>query len=543
MSLQTLNQSVDRCVTADGNRGVSSSYNYANADQQESSTGSLTAAATELSEPERPAEIRMDDLKGRTIRSGFARLCGQATNFVLRIGSVVILARLLNPEDFGLMAMVTVVTGVYGLFTTGGLSLATVQKATITDEQISTLFWINLLIGGVLGSLCVATAPVLVAFYGEPRLLWVTVAVGAAFVFNAAGVQHYALLERNLRFVALTVIETTSQLAGVAVGIGAALAGFGYWALVASAIVPPAVGTACVWLTTQWVPRAPHRNSGVLAMLRFGGTVTLNGLVVYVAYNFDKVLLGRFWGADVLGLYGRAYQLVNIPTENLNTAIGSVALSALSRLQDDPARLKSYFLKGYSLVVSLTIPVTIFCAMSSNDIVVVVLGSKWMEAAIIFRLLTPTVLIFGMINPVGWLLTSIGLQWRSLMIACVIAPLVLAAYVIGLPHGPEGVALAFSSAMTVWLVPHIVWCLHGTMISPRDLFVAVSQPLLSGAVAAGVAMGVQTYFGEAQSPFTRIMVAGCLMVSVYVFMLLVVMGQRTFYRGLFGGLKGAFSAG
>ena len=134
-------------------------------------------------------------------------------------------------------------------------------------------------------------------------------------------------------------------------------------------------------------------------MLRFGGTITLNGLVVYVAYNLEKVLLGRFWGPDALGIYGRAYQLINIPTDNLNSAIGGVAFSALSRLQNDPVRLKSYFLKGYSLVISLTIPITIFCALFADDIVLVILGPKWTEAAVIFRLLTPTVLIFGMINP------------------------------------------------------------------------------------------------------------------------------------------------
>ena len=128
---------------------------------------------------------------------------------------MVVLARLLDPEDFGLVAMVAVVTGIYGLFTSAGLSSATVQKATITDEQISTLFWINMLIGTILAFLCVATAPVLVAFYREPRLFWVTVAMAAGFLFNAAGVQHFALLQRQLRYVALTVIETLSQLVSV----------------------------------------------------------------------------------------------------------------------------------------------------------------------------------------------------------------------------------------------------------------------------------------------------------------------------------------
>jgi O-antigen/teichoic acid export membrane protein len=474
----------------------------------------------------------MKDLKERAVRGGFAKLCGQVANFALRLASIAILSRLLNPEDFGLLAMVTVVTGVYGLFTSAGLSAATVQKDSITDAQVSTLFWINIAVGAVLALVCVASAPVLAAFYHEPRLFWVTIAISAGFLFNAAGVQHFALLQRQLRYVAVAVIETVAQVAGSAVGIAMAFAGFGYWSLVGMAIVSPGVATACMWLTMSWIPGLPRLRAGTGAMLRFGGTLTLNGLVIYVAYNFEKVLLGRFWGADALGLYGRSYQLVTIPTDNLNWAIGGVAFSALSRLQHDPIRLKNYFLKGYSLVVSLTIPITIFCALFSDDIVLVVLGPKWVEAALIFRLLTPTVLIFGMINPLSWLLLSSGLQGRSLAVAMVIAPLVICAYFIGLPYGPNGVAFSFSTVMTLWLVPHIVWCLHGTPVSPWDLFLAVRRSFLSGIVAAAAAFIVLLYFGQQGHPVLRLALGGCVMVSVYCYMLLLVMGQRAFYLDL-----------
>ncbi len=136
-------------------------------------------------------------------------------------------------------------------------------------------------------------------------------------------------------------------------------------------------------------------------MMHFGGTLTLNGLVVYIATNFEKILLGRFWGVDAVGLYGRAYQLINIPTENLNSAAGEVAFSALSRLQHDPHRLKKYFLKGYSLVLALTLPITIACALFADDIILVLLGPKWKAAATILRLLAPTMLVFAIANPSG----------------------------------------------------------------------------------------------------------------------------------------------
>src|SRR5262249_27875170 len=150
------------------------------------------------------------------------------------------------------------------------------------------------------------------------------------------GVQHSAILQRQLRYIALAVAEVVSQFASITVAIVMAIAGFGYWALVGAAVALPAVNTAWMWMATAWIPGWPHRGVGIRAMLRFGGTVTINALIVYVAYNLDKVLLGRFWGADALGIYGRASQIINIPTANLNQAVGVVAFSALSRIQDDP---------------------------------------------------------------------------------------------------------------------------------------------------------------------------------------------------------------
>ena len=335
------------------------------------------------------------------------------------------------------------------------------------------------------------------------------------------------------------MIETLSLLVSYALGIIMAVGGFGYWALVGSTIATPAINTVLMWAIAAWIPGLPRRGVGIHSMLRFGGTITLNNLVVYVAYNFDKLLLGRFWGADALGLYGRAYQLINVPTTNLHSAVGGVAFSALSRLQDDPIRFRSYFLKGYSLVNSMTVPISVFGALFADDIVLVVLGPKWADAATIFRLLTPTILVFGIINPMGWLLQSVGLQGRSLRIALVIAPLVIAAYLIGLPYGPNGVAFAYSAAMTVWLVPHVVWCLHNTMISPWDLLLATCRPFFASIAAAAVAFGVQFYLSHLQSPFLRLALGGGVMFGLYLWIFLFVMGQKTFYFDLLRGLKGS----
>ncbi|MCM0083335.1 lipopolysaccharide biosynthesis protein [Geomonas sp. Red32] len=481
----------------------------------------------------------MNDLKQKTLRGGIAKLLGQVADFLIRIATTAVLARLLDPKDFGLVAMVTVVTGVYARFTTAGLSSATVQHDEVTEGQLSTLFWVNMAAGMALAILCVVTAPALASFYREPRLYWITVALAAGFLANAAGVQHSALLQREMRFTALTVCETVAQAVALTAGVVCAWLGVGYWALVAMAVVGPAVASAGKWIATGWVPGRPRRGSGVRPMLRFGGTLTVNGLVCYLGYNLEKVLLGRFWGAASLGVYGRAFNLINIPTDSLNSSVGGVAFAALSRVQGEPERLRRYFLKGYTLVMSMTLPITICCALFAEEIVLVLLGPKWHEAAVIFRLLAPTVLVYGMINPMAWLLLSSGLQARSLKIALVIAPLMITADLLGLSWGPRGVALATSAAMTLWLVPHILWCIHGTVISVADLSHAIAMPLVSGIASAGVTFGVKYWAGGLLAPVPRLLAGGVVMLLSYLGMLLFVLGQKELYLDLYRGIRGA----
>src|SRR5215813_11703903 len=311
----------------------------------------------------------MEDLKQKTIRGGLARLCAQIADFLLRLGSLMVLARLLDPKDFGLVGMVTAFTGILNLFRDFGLSAAAVQRSTVSEEQSSTLFWINVLVGILLGLITLSMAPAIAAFYREPRLVSVTAALAAGFLFNSAGVQHSALLQRKMSFATLSVINTIGLIMGIGVAIVMAKAGYGYWALVTMALSTPLVITIGMWLATGWVPGRPHKGVGIRSMMHFGGALTLDGVVVYVATNLDKALLGRYWGVDAVGLYGRAYQLITIPTDNLNSAAGQVAFSALSRLQDNLVRTKSYFLKGYSLVLALTVPATIGCALFADDIV------------------------------------------------------------------------------------------------------------------------------------------------------------------------------
>jgi len=479
----------------------------------------------------------MKDVGKRVIRGGLVKVCAQAASFILRIASLMVLARLLDPKDFGLVGMVAAFTGVLNLFRDFGLSAASVQRMDVTDEQVSTLFWINVLVGVFLGLLLMAMAPVVVAFYHEPHLLWVTITLATAFIFNGAGVQHTALLERQMRFAALATIDVLSLVVSTFIGISMAVVGFGYWALVAATVSSPLFTSLCLWRTTGWVPRRPRLQVGLHSMMRFGGTFTLTNIIVYIAYNLEKVLLGRFWGASAVGVYGRAYQLVNLPTDNLNSAVWGVAFSGLSRVRNDPNRFKSYFLKGYALVLALTLPITIGAALFAHDLIFLLLGPKWKDAVDIFRLLTPTMFVFALINPLSWLIYSLGMVGRGLKLVLVMAPLVIGGYAIGLPYGPKGVAFGYSAVMMLWAVPCLAWSVHGTVISLRDIMLTISRPLLSSVVAVVLAFGVQFFYGQSLSPLPRLLLGVSVLLGAYVGMLFYVMGQKAVYWDLLRGLR------
>jgi O-antigen/teichoic acid export membrane protein len=477
------------------------------------------------------------DLKRKTAHGALVSTIGQAANFVLRTGSMIVLARLLTPADFGLVGMATACTGFLSLFRDAGLSVATVQRESITRAQTSTLFWLNLGVGVLLAALCAVMAPLLTVFYHEPRLFWVTVLTGASFIFFGAAAQHRALLERQMRFTILSIIDIVSLFVSVPLGIGMAFAGLEYWALVYMGLCQYAVSSLGVWVVSGWIPGRPQRGVGVRSMVKYGSTLTLHNFILYLAGNADKVLIGRFCGAEALGIYGRAYQLINLPTDNLNSSIGLVSFPALSRVQDNPERLRSYFLKGYAFFLSIVIPITMACGLFAEDIVRVFLGAKWGEAVPLFRILAPSVLAFSLVKPFFWLLVATGRATRMLWIGVLIGPVVVLGHVIGLRYGPAGVAAGLSITSALLVVPTIIWSTRGTSISVVDTLKEIMRPSVSILLGAGATLVAWRYINLLTPGLIRLTAATTVLFGVYTLVLWFGMGQKAVYLGL---LRGTF---
>jgi PST family polysaccharide transporter len=476
----------------------------------------------------RPA---LDELKWKSMRGGAVTVGAQGAKLVLQTGTVMLLARLLSPEDFGLTGMAATLTGFLGLFRDAGLGAATVQRREVTHEQLSTLFWVNVAVGAGLAALTIAMAPALARFYSEPRLFWIAVVTGTAFIFNGLMAQHEALISRQMRFATKARIDLTALAVSSAAGVVMAFLGWRYWSLAAMGVVAPFVSAAGVWLAVPWVPGPPRRNCGVLSMLRFGGLATLNSFFVFLAWNTDNILLGRFWGAQALGFYGRAYQLATLPVLQWTGTLSDVALSGLSAIQHDADRLSRSFLKAYSLLLSATLPIALSCPLFAEEIIHILLGPKWIEVVPIFRLLAPTSLVFAMANPLSWLVMSTGRAGRAVSMTAATTPVVIVGIVLGLSHGPTGVASGYSAAMVLILLPIAAWAKQGTGITWSDLWNGAKIPLSAALLAGAVGLTAKLTLGGALPPIA-VLALGVGLVFAFYTSALVAMGQKKLYLDL-----------
>lgn len=427
------------------------------------------------------------DLKNRSVHGGFWTLISQGAMFVLGSVSTIALARLLTPSDFGLVAMVTAVTSLGVAFADLGLSEATIQRTEITHEQVSTLFWVNVAIGLGLTLITMALAPVLAWFYREPRLFNIAMVMSFTFLIGGLRVQHTALLKRQMRFLALAARDVISYLIGVPAAIILALRGAGYWAIVAMPLAMNFTQMILSWLMVRWLPGLPRRGAKVRSLLSFGGNVAASYFITNIVRSADSILVGWYWGANPLGLYSRAYNLLMLPVRQLNGPAGSVAVPAFSRLQTDPERFARYYLRAVNLMMWIAAPVFAFLFVAARAVIVLVLGQKWEQAAPVFQILVISAFGQLMLDSSCWLLISRGLSGKLLKLLLVFSPIMIASFAVGIPFGIKGVALCgslVSLAISPWILSVTF---HGTNLNLRRLGRAIMSPVLVSLATAVVA--------------------------------------------------------
>lgn len=426
-------------------------------------------------------------------------MSAQLAKLVLQVGSTATLARLLTPADFGLVAMVTVVTNFVARFKDAGLSMATVQREHISHEQVSTLFWINVAVSVGLALVVAALAPAVAWFYGESRLAWITVVTAGTLVFGGLTVQHQALLRRQMRFTALAIIDVVSLIAGIATAIVMAVLGAGYWALVGLMVGSSIVNWLCVWSTSSWLPGLPRRHSGVWPMLAFGGNSSAANFLNYIGANVDTILIGRWIGPVALGLYSKAYNLLTLPLRQMSGPLGGVAIPALSRANKDAEKYRRAFHLVNVQMLAISAPCMIVAIVFSDAIVLFVLGNQWLEAARIFAILGFAGLILPYWNAIGWAWHSQGRMREHLHFHCIDFVFKVGSILIGIQWGVTGVA--YGVALRYYLVLPILFYMLGRKgpVRQKDLYSVLTLPLCLTLTTGAVALLVKSAFASSSA--------------------------------------------
>ena len=383
-------------------------------------------------------------------RGAAITVVGQVSRVVIQLVGLVVLARLLSPKDYGLFAMVVAIIGVGEVFRDFGLSSAAVQARVLTTQQRTNLFWVNSAIGLTLTLVTLLAAQPIAHFYGEPQLVSLASLLSVTFLANGLATQFRADLNRRLRFGWLVAADVTSQIVGLAFGIGGALAGWGFYSLAAMQISQTVVALLVAAFACGWVPGPPRRGVPMRSFYRYGLGLVAAQLLGYGAKSADSIIIGATLGATPLGLYSRAFQLLSLPFQ-VQAPAGRIALPLLARVQDDPERFGARLVRAQGVLLHLTALSIAVPAAVAPPLFSLVLGSEWGAAAPVFRALALGGFATVASYACYWVFLSKGLTGSMFRFSLWARPLTIAALLIGSHWGMYGVATAYSAvSLTLW---------------------------------------------------------------------------------------------
>lgn len=456
------------------------------------------------------------------VRGAGVTVFAQGVALAVQIISTVVLARLLVPEDFGVVAMVTTFSLLLVNFGGNGFTEAVIQKEEINQFLASNLFWINLG-GGFLLTIGFASAGSLLAwFYGNPHVARVAIGTSLTIFIASTSVLHLALLQRAMRFAVVSVNDIFARVVSVTVSICLAWAGWGYWALVAGAIAQPLSASIGAWLLCRWTPSLPRRAAGTASMVRFALNTYGRFTVNYSARNMDNLLVGWRFNAQSLGFYKKAYDLFALSAGQLVSPLTAVALSALSRYNRDPIQYKRYLLKALAVTAFVGMGVGADLTLVGKDVIRLVLGPRWAPAGQIFTYFGPGIGVMLLYSTHGWIHLSIGRADRWLRWSIIEVVVTGLLFLLALPWGPVGIAVAWTVSFWVLTIPAFWYAGRPIQFGVSPVIAAVWKyilaSILAGCTSAVLLRGMPDLVAAPglAGAFHRIVMISGLFVSLYL---------------------------
>lgn len=426
-----------------------------------------------------------DGLKGKALRGTGITIFASGLTFFVHVFGTIILARLLTPNDFGLIAMVTTFSLLLQNFGINGFTEAIIQREDINNKTMSTLFWLNATISASLALIFMLMAPLIAWFYKAPQLNNITIGIAVSIFAGGLTTLHMAILRRRMQFNIASLISIIAMVISISMAIILAWMGWGYWALVANTILQPLTTAVCGWLFCSWRPGWPSLFKEIIPILKFAmhtyGNFTLN----YFSRNIDKLLIGWRCGAQPLGYYKKAYDLFVLPASQLIVPIHNVALAALSRLTDEPDKYRRYYLSTLSIIAFIGMPLSSILTLTGKDIILLILGPQWTRAGEVFCYFGASIGIMLIQSTQGWLHLSLGrpdrwFRW-SILESCILTIL----FIVSLRFGIEGVAIAYSLSFYLFAAPCLWYAGRPIKLNIMSLISSISR-YFAAALASGL---------------------------------------------------------
>jgi PST family polysaccharide transporter len=367
---------------------------------------------------------------------------------ILNLATSVVLARLLAPNDFGLLAMASVFTGMVFFVLDMGLSAALVQRQELKQQQISSVFWINVFVGLVMTLLGIASSGVLAGFYKNPGVQPVIAALSCNFLIFSLSNTQIALLTREMNFRSLELRTLVGQFIGTACAIAMAFWGFGVWSLVGRILINSGVGAILLWSVSGWRPNWKFHWVAVRELVGFSNEVFMANLLGYVGRNADNFLIGRFIGATSLGYYAMAYNAMMFPVLRFTQVLSGVLFPVLSRFQEDIEKIRRSWFRATRLIGAATIPLMLGLIILAPQFVQVVYGQKWLPAVPLLQVLAISGVNQSLVMLNATVLLSLGLTRLRLRLTILSVSLAVVSFLVGLPFGTIGVAACFTVVNT-----------------------------------------------------------------------------------------------
>jgi len=361
---------------------------------------------------------------------------------------VIILARELSPEDFGLINMAMIVIGFGNLFSDLGFGNAVVQAKELTNEKLSTIFWFNVVVSSVIAVLVYFGSSYISSFFENDRLESVLQIMSVAFFLIALSTVQMAIVRRALNFKVLFIYRASAIFISGAVAIFLAVAGYGVLSLVAQVLLNWTILALFFWVKSTWKPEFVFNKSDLTETLKFGLPLFGTNVLNYWMRNLDNLLIGKFLGSAPLGVYGQSYRLVIGPTRKISLVINNVLFPTLSKVQDDLEYLKKIFLKAQGFMITVVAPLLMIVFGFAESFVRVLLGEKWLEAVPVVEALAivGAVQVIGAVNTNVYMATGrTGYQFKVGIFPRV---LTIAALIVGVSYGIVEVAWFYLAAVS-----------------------------------------------------------------------------------------------